>query len=662
MRNLHSAGALALVAMVGVFAQPSSAFDSNHLIVISHDHLVHKAITVYTPDGTQVMEYIPEGLYYQNIPAYIASIPEAGRFAVSCFIEGAGHSHGHSTHDDDDDDDHHHEGGYVAVFDVAPFLRGSVITLAGEVEAGWKPFHIKVTPDRQFCVANDESDDLTLINPWTLAARTFPGGRHHTTLAFSGDAGGYDIYATRYNGADLPGGVDIVDADSGTTRAVLLDLPPLPHTAVSSSLTGHVYIACAGGIAVVGGRGTPEAYQHIRTIPTVAGRTTPDIRISPDGRYLIGNLHVDGQAGSFFYAIDLANDDAMTSCSSVSCKSYAYSPDGRWIVAGDFNRPAGQPHINVHVIDSDPQSAGFMTVAQEWRLEESQVGFQAASFSPDSRTAYLGLTQSDEILVVHTDTLTSSTFACAAAPKWVHVVEARLDAIVSPTPTQTATPTPTPTPMPTSPPEPDTDGDGKPDICETLDPLLLSDPGAGWTSVLLPDSDGDGLLDGQEDPGDCEGVVGVLAMTDPRKGDTDGDGILDGIEVLFLDTDPLDPNDPPDATDSSGDGAPDYFLIALGLDPENPDTDGDGFDDACELLLGSDPLDPDSVPALGDVNDDGVSNNLDAVLLFNYVLSGATAPTRLDRADVRVDAVINNLDAIALFNWTLGNVNTLPVR
>ena len=205
---------------------------------------------------------------------------------------------------------------------------------------------------------------------------------------------------------------------------------------------------------------------------------------------------------------------------------------------------------------------------------------------------------------------------------------------------------------------PDRDDDGKPDGCEFLAP---GPPHTRQTHRLLPDSDGDGLLDGEEDPINCPAVT-PLVWTDPRNADTDGNGLLDGIEVLFIGSDPLDPNDPTDPTDTSGDGMPDFFAIEMGLDPANPDSDGDGFSDAYELLMGTDPLDPDSRPTLGDVNDDGETNNQDAIALLQYFLSQGPAPERMDRADTRADGQINNLDAIVLFSWLMGHTPILPVR
>ncbi|MEO0599962.1 MAG: DUF4215 domain-containing protein [Myxococcota bacterium] len=115
----------------------------------------------------------------------------------------------------------------------------------------------------------------------------------------------------------------------------------------------------------------------------------------------------------------------------------------------------------------------------------------------------------------------------------------------------------------------DTDDDGLSDRIELFGPdgLLFS---GDETDPVDPDTDGDGLLDGIE-RGVATGVAGgespggvtydgtdpaVLldddpsTTTDPNDDDTDGDGVLDGNEDLDLDgavspgeTDPLDPSD-----------------------------------------------------------------------------------------------------------------------
>lgn len=177
----------------------------------------------------------------------------------------------------------------------------------------------------------------------------------------------------------------------------------------------------------------------------------------------------------------------------------------------------------------------------------------------------------------------------------------------------------------------DTDADFLPDYEEVV--IYMTDP-------LNPDTDGDGLLDGQEvwdknmdgvrDGGffpDWAGgdMDGDGLVDGPTDWDTDGDGMPDGFEVLDLFgniRDPgatLNPSDPTDAeADPDGDGLTNLqeYLIRDSLygnnpsdfglpgviwdyssDPFNWDTDGDGLPDGFEALDGLHPVDP--IPALG---------------------------------------------------------------
>lgn len=91
------------------------------------------------------------------------------------------------------------------------------------------------------------------------------------------------------------------------------------------------------------------------------------------------------------------------------------------------------------------------------------------------------------------------------------------------------------------------------------------------------DSDGDGLLDTQENE------IG----TDPYDPDTDKDGLSDGEEVNLYQTDPLNP-------DSDWDGLKDgEEVITYKTDPLDQDTDDGGVADGHEVIEdNTDPLDP----------------------------------------------------------------------
>ncbi|MDC1011784.1 Ig-like domain-containing protein, partial [Flavobacteriaceae bacterium] len=134
---------------------------------------------------------------------------------------------------------------------------------------------------------------------------------------------------------------------------------------------------------------------------------------------------------------------------------------------------------------------------------------------------------------------------------------------------------------PTSMPE-DRDNDKLPDLSEQA---IGTDPNN-------PDTDGDGVIDGEDDypkdPNyqyDTDGD-GIPNKDDP---DDDNDGLQDEVDPF-----PLDPNNQPD---SDGDGLND------GIDP---DDDNDGFSDEQEEGAGTDPLDPNSIP--GDRDNDGLTD------------------------------------------------------
>jgi hypothetical protein len=95
-----------------------------------------------------------------------------------------------------------------------------------------------------------------------------------------------------------------------------------------------------------------------------------------------------------------------------------------------------------------------------------------------------------------------------------------------------------------------------------------------WENV---DANGDGVLDGGEDP--------------------DGDGLVNAFEAVLGRNFQIPDFDP--QSDADGDGLTDLMELELGTDPFSTDTDGDGFLDSEEVVAlarVSDPLDPESVP------------------------------------------------------------------
>ena len=170
--------------------------------------------------------------------------------------------------------------------------------------------------------------------------------------------------------------------------------------------------------------------------------------------------------------------------------------------------------------------------------------------------------------------------------------------------------------MGTDPDNPDTDGDGILDGDEDADQDGVPD----HLEVELgldpnnSDTDGDGRLDGFEDLDEDKltNVEEVILGTKLHNEDSDTDGITDYNEVWVFGTNPNQPNNDMDGDgfpdvfeqkaeicsdhevvqdlDQDGDGLPNVAEGCLGTDYTKADTDGDGMWDGQELLLGLDPL------------------------------------------------------------------------
>ena len=151
----------------------------------------------------------------------------------------------------------------------------------------------------------------------------------------------------------------------------------------------------------------------------------------------------------------------------------------------------------------------------------------------------------------------------------------------------------------------DCDGDGISNVQEITDGTnpLEDCNSIGGTPLPTSDCDQDGLTNEEE----------VSLDTDPNNPDSDGDGILDGQE-FFDDTNPLDDCDsisgtPLPTSDCDQDGLTNEEEADLGTDPENDDTDGDGILDGQEELDGTNPLEPCS--SLGGTPPSGIACDIE---------------------------------------------------
>lgn len=173
--------------------------------------------------------------------------------------------------------------------------------------------------------------------------------------------------------------------------------------------------------------------------------------------------------------------------------------------------------------------------------------------------------------------------------------------------------------------------------------------GTGYTSsnpliaTVSPDGVVTGLVSGTVlVSAQNEGALGVLRLQVALSGDSDGDGLPDDFELA----NGLDPNNPVDILDDPDqDGLSTADEFATGLDPFDPDSDddrlldgreieigtnpllydsdGDRVGDGLEVLAGSSPLDPNSVN-LGPILEALTVQPASFTLVFNTALGEAS--------------------------------------
>ncbi|MEM7243756.1 MAG: hypothetical protein AAF533_00350 [Acidobacteriota bacterium] len=171
----------------------------------------------------------------------------------------------------------------------------------------------------------------------------------------------------------------------------------------------------------------------------------------------------------------------------------------------------------------------------------------------------------------------------------------------------------------------DQDGDTLPDVVES----------ALGTSRSNPDTDGDGLLDGEEDLAGDDGF-----RSDPDDADSDEDGLEDGEEVFVYGTDPMDPDSDDDGVNDGTEAGiflpgpdTDFFMFSPDNDPTtttnpaDPDTDEGGLDDGEEDVDGNGRVDADERDPI--LTDDDLDLDRDGLSDDDEVTLG-TDPTNPD--------------------------------
>ncbi|MEI7912396.1 MAG: cadherin-like beta sandwich domain-containing protein [Verrucomicrobiota bacterium] len=157
---------------------------------------------------------------------------------------------------------------------------------------------------------------------------------------------------------------------------------------------------------------------------------------------------------------------------------------------------------------------------------------------------------------------------------------------------------------------------------------------------LDPDTDGDGLSDGQEIN---------TTHTNPLLEDTDGDGLPDGAEVNTYGSNPL-------MVDTDGDGISDRDEVEVyHTNPALRDSDGDGFDDLFEINTGFNPNLASSTPDAASSIRTAVEFRFNAANGVSYRIE---ASTDLNQWDVIEAAIIGQSGVVTRFYST----ENMPTR
>lgn len=191
----------------------------------------------------------------------------------------------------------------------------------------------------------------------------------------------------------------------------------------------------------------------------------------------------------------------------------------------------------------------------------------------------------------------------------------------------------------TDPLKDDTDGDGLTDHDEAGEPTRTSGGTTMYVGLSDPtraDSDADGLDDLIETRG-WESADGEQFRTGPMLADSDGDGLLDGDEAGVLVSETAGHYSfalysIPTVADSDDDGLTDAAEADESLDPFKPDTDEDGLPDLIELdLIGT-------AGNAADTDGDGLSDMIEVLDADGRGLNPRHPDVRTDPNELALEA------------------------